>query len=42
MHLNLDVSEHVSHPELDVLYDPFLDDSKCVSVSSKSECFVSS
>ena len=32
----------VSHPKVDVLYNPNLDDSECVSMSSKSGCFVQS
>ena len=32
----------VSHPKVDVLYNPNLDDSECVSMSSESGCFIQS
>ena len=31
-----------SHPNLDDLYDPILDESECVSKSSEAGCFVQS
>ena len=39
----LDDSEHAcKSSKVDVLYTPFLDDSKCIVITSKSGCFVQS